>query len=56
MVRDVECPYCQEWQEINHDDGYGYGEGVDHEQTCGDCRKTFVYETTISFDYEAREK
>lgn len=50
---DVECPYCGKGQEINHDDGYGYTEGVFHEQRCGHCDKTFVYETSISFSYDA---
>ena len=25
-MKDCECPYCGEDQEINHDDGYGYEE------------------------------
>jgi len=49
---DVECPYCECGQEICHDDGYGYEEGVYHEQQCSDCGKTFVFKTSISFDYE----
>lgn len=49
---DVRCPYCKRGQEINHDDGYGYEEGVKHPQECGQCGKSFVFETQISFDYE----
>jgi hypothetical protein len=49
---DVRCPYCKAGQEINHDDGYGYDEGVKHTQECYQCGKTFVFETEISFDYE----
>lgn len=30
MSKDVECPYCEEWNEICHDDGFGYEEGVAH--------------------------
>lgn len=52
---DVECPYCGKGQEINHDDGYGFEEGERHEQACGACEKTFVYETFISFDYAAHK-
>lgn len=54
-MSDVECPYCDAKQEICHDDGYGYGEGVDHEQWCASCRKVFQYETFISFSYEVKK-
>jgi hypothetical protein len=45
------CPYCNAPVEINHDDGYGMGEDERHEDDCGKCGKTFVYETTISVDH-----
>jgi hypothetical protein len=48
----VNCPYCGEAVEINHDDGYGYEEGERHEQECH-CGKTFMYETTIFIEHEA---
>lgn len=51
----VECPYCGEDQEINHDDGYGYDEGEVHQQECGSCEKTFAFTTCISYDYEVSE-
>lgn len=50
-MSDIECPYCGAEQEINHDDGYGYEESVKHQQECAECGKTFIYETSISFDY-----
>lgn len=50
---DVECPYCGAGQEICHDDGYGYEEDRIHEQDCGKCGKTFAFNTSISFYYEA---
>ncbi len=53
MSKDIECPYCGEDQEINHDDGYGYDEGVLHNQQCGNCDKYFVFKTSISYYYEA---
>ena len=53
MMKDVECPYCNEYQEINHDDGYGYEEDKVHEQCCNDCGKHFAFTTSISFSYEA---
>lgn len=52
---DVECPYCGAGQEINHDDGYGFGEDETHEQYCSDCGKTFTYTTSISYYYEAEK-
>lgn len=52
-MSDINCPYCNAEQEICHDDGYGMEEGVRHEQECGVCEKTFVYETSISIYHEA---
>lgn len=52
MNQDVECPYCEKWNEICHDDGFGYEEGVRHEIECAHCDKNFVFETSISFSYE----
>ena len=53
MIEDVECPYCGKWQEINHDDGYGFEEDEKHEQYCGNCGKNFVYTTCIIYQYDA---
>lgn len=53
MNDDVECPYCETWQDINHDDGYGYEEDKTFEQECVSCEKTFVFTTSISFMYDA---
>jgi hypothetical protein len=50
---DVKCPYCDEGQEINHDDGYGYDEGTAYQQECGSCEKTFAFSTTIVLYYRA---
>lgn len=52
---DVECPYCEKGQEINHDDGYGYAEGEVFEQQCGDCGMVYTYTTNISFSYDAEK-
>ncbi len=53
MIEDTECPYCGKWQEINHNDGYGYDESIVHEQQCYDCEKYFTFTTSISFSYES---
>lgn len=55
MLYDVSCPYCDEPQEIDHDDGAGYEEGVTHRQECRDCGKTFVFTTNISYNYDAEK-
>jgi len=53
-MSDVECPYCNSTQEINHDDGYGYAEDETHDQECGDCGKTFQYTTELSLNYTVK--
>lgn len=50
-MNDVECPYCENVVEINHD-GYGLEEGVFHNQECPYCEKYFVYQTIITFNYD----
>lgn len=52
---DVDCPYCEMGQEINHDDGVGYEEGILYTQSCRDCDKIFTYTTSISFYHEANK-
>lgn len=49
---DIECPYCEKELDINHDDGFGYEEGVKHQIDCPHCEKRFIFETSISFYYE----
>ena len=51
----IECPYCGEKQEIDHDDGYGYDEGTIYQQECTGCGKNFAYETSISIFHFAYE-
>ena len=52
-MSDVNCPYCGQEVEINHDDGYGYAEDETYQQDCDKCDKTFVYTTAILFIHEA---
>jgi hypothetical protein len=40
---------------VCHDDGDGYEEGVEHEMQCSNCEKSFVFETYITFSYEAQK-
>lgn len=55
MYSDINCPYCGEGQDINHDDGYGYEEDEVYTQECGHCEKTFTYTTSISFYYNPKK-
>jgi len=52
---DLQCPYCENDLDICHDDGFGYEEGVKHQMECPHCENTFVFETSISFYYEAEK-
>ena len=54
-MKDVECPYCNVWQEVNHDDGFGCHEDRLEEQQCNDCEKYFVFTTSIIFHYSAEK-
>ena len=54
-MSDINCPYCDAGQEINHDDGYGYEEDEVHQQQCGKCDKYFTFTTSISYYYEAEK-
>ena len=51
----LHCPYCDASQEINHDDGFGYEEGMKHEMQCSECEKNFVFTTSIFFYYESEK-
>jgi hypothetical protein len=54
-MNDIECPYCEAEQEINHDDGYGYSGDEIYKQECSDCGKIFTYTTSITYCYNAEE-
>ncbi len=49
------CPYCGELVEINHDDGYGFDEDTEHQQTCPSCDKVFTFQTMIIFRYTLKK-
>lgn len=51
-MADLECPYCGEELDVNHDDGYGYEEGIKHQMECKHCGKSFVFETSLIYYYE----
>ena len=53
MRKDVECPYCGEDLEINHDGDREEDEL--YEQECRECLATFVYKVVITEYYDARK-
>lgn len=52
-MKDLECPYCGEGLEICHDDGFGSEEDELYEMECEYCEKSFVFDTSISYNYES---
>lgn len=50
-MSDIKCPYCGTWQDVNHDDGYGYDEGEEHSQDCHNCGKEFTFTTAVTYSY-----
>ena len=52
-MSDIECPYCDHEQEVNHEDGYGYEEDQTYQQQCSNCDRIFVYTTSIIFSHNA---
>ena len=52
MKDDLECPYCGAGQDVNHDDGAGYEEGVSDKMECESCHKNFVFTTSITYHYK----
>ena len=54
-MKDIECPYCEHYQDIDHDDGYGYREDETHQQQCENCEKYFTYTTSIHYYYDVQQ-
>jgi uncharacterized Zn-finger protein len=53
MEKNVQCPYCEQWQEINHDDNYD--ENEIYEQKCKFCDNIFFYTMSFSIDYRVMQ-
>jgi hypothetical protein len=53
--REIECPYCNQWTELNHDDGYGYEEGETFNDECEHCSRVFVYTSSMTWYFDARQ-
>ena len=52
-MSDIKCPYCGIWQDVDHDDGYGYDESETHSQDCINCGKEFDFTTSVTYSYSA---
>ncbi len=52
---EVECPYCEECNEVDHDDGLNYEEGEITNHECRSCDKMFQVSTSISFYHEGHK-
>lgn len=54
-MSDIKCPYCEQEQDVNHDDGYGYEEYETHQMQCCECNKYFVFTTSIYYSYSEQK-
>jgi hypothetical protein len=50
-MKDLNCPYCGEGLDVNHDDGFGYDEDAKNEMGCDKCGAYFVFRVIITYDY-----
>lgn len=51
----VECPYCGEDVEINHDDGAHYDDNRSTPMQCPLCDKYFMVSVWISYSFEGQK-
>ena len=54
-MKDIKCPYCEKWQDVDNDDGSNYELDTTHEMQCEYCEKNFVFHTTVIYSYEAEK-
>jgi uncharacterized protein (DUF983 family) len=52
---DINCPYCDAEQDINHDEGQGYDQDILHQQQCSECHKTYTFYTYTHFSYDPQK-
>jgi len=52
---EVDCPYCGETFEINHDDGAHYRDGESEVDTCSNCDKQIMISASCCWSYEAEK-
>ena len=50
---EITCPYCEHSYDLCHDDGAFYNrEGELEKEECPECGKTFMVQSTMSWDFE----
>lgn len=55
-MKEITCPYCEYEYDLNHDDGAFYNtDGELEKEECPECNKTFMVESSMSWDFEAHE-
>lgn len=54
-MKDLECPYCGEWCDVNHDDELSYQEDYPNEMECEHCENNFIFYTHTSFSYSSKK-
>ena len=54
-MTDIECPYCGNENDIDHDGEYGYEVDEIFKQECSECYEIFMFYTTISFSYDVHK-
>ena len=54
-MNEIECPYCEGENKVDHDGGEGYTEDKAHEMECDHCKKNFVFHTQISLYYSPKK-
>jgi hypothetical protein len=53
-MSDLNCPYCNAELSVYDVDGFDQ-EDVNHQMECGKCEKSFVFQTSISYYFEAEK-
>ena len=48
---DINCPYCGHGKDVDHSEGHGYEEDVEHWEQCPECEKEFHFTTYTSYSY-----
>lgn len=52
---EVECPYCEESFDLNHDDGAYYDESERREAECPNCGKISMVNSSCDWSFEAEK-
>lgn len=56
MNQDLECPYCEHWDEASPDYYIDTDFFSEHEHKCSVCKKTYLFMVDISVDFRTKAK